>query len=66
MPETLSFSDNFSLNLRSISFKVYLMKMNQNSRPFPSPLYKFGKIYFVFLQDLWENPRIQQNGKSSE
>ena len=68
MPETLSFSDNFSLNLRSISFKVYLMKMNQNScpRPLPSPLYKFGKIYFVFLQDLWENPGIQQNGKSSE
>ena len=66
MPETLSFSDNFSLNLSSISFKVYPMKMNQNPRPLPSPLYKFGKIYFVFLQDLWENPGIQQNGKSSE
>ena len=66
MPETLSFSDKFSLSLRSISFKVFLMKMNQNSRPLPSPLYKFGKIYFVFLQDLWENPGIQQNGKSSK
>ena len=64
-PEPFSFSDKFSFNLRSISFKVFLMKMNQNSRPLPSPLYKFGKIYFVFLQDLWENPGIQQNGKSS-
>ena len=49
-PEPFSFSDKFSLNLRSISFKVFLMKMNQNSRPLPSPLYKFGKIYFVFYR----------------
>ena len=50
VPEPFSFSDKFSLNLRSISFKVYLMKMNQNSRPFLPHFISLARFILCFYR----------------